>query len=258
MQARYSGTYCLTVIQESYVATISVRVEDDLKEGAEEAAAGEGMTVSEWTRHLVRAHLGFEVPDWSAPTSLSKRDRRQLALLHRVLQLITKDEYEAEHHERMIEVLEHGFTGEYSDEFVTISDELPLSECRLVWDILDMFRVLAASIDHVGVEAVEALDEHADHALRFRGFDFNDRREGRLAHYASHVIRGGRWEELAVYFDDKHERGNSHAPVLATYLRMLDVYRPIWEVLVSGAGRGRYHLNEDELRQIVKAWYYPR
>lgn len=240
------------------MATISVRVEDDVKERAEEAAAGEGMSVSEWTRQLMRAELGLDVPEWSAPTSLSKRDRRQLALLHRIIQLVSADEFETEHHERMIEVLEHGFTGEYADEFTSIYGELPLEECRLVWDILDMFRVIEASVDKVGIDAVRALDEHAEHALRFHGFDFNDRREGRLADYAAHVIRGGRWTELAIYFDDQHERGNSHMPTLDSYLRMHAVFQPIWKAMVDGAGRGRYHLTTDELHEIVRAWYYPR
>lgn len=238
--------------------TISVRVEDDLKDRAEEAAAGEGMSVSEWTRQVMRAELGLDVPEWSAPTSLSKRDRRQLALLHRIVQLTSDDEDEIKQHETMIDVLEHGLTGEYTREFVSISDELPLEECRLVWDILDMFRVIEASIDNVGVEAIRALDEHAEHALRFRGFDFNDRRESRLADYAAHLVQGGRWTELAVYFDDKHERGNSHAPMLDSYLRMRLVFQPIWETKIHGPDRGRYHLTENELHEVVRAWYYPR
>jgi uncharacterized protein YfbU (UPF0304 family) len=235
-----------------------VRVEDDLKERAEEAAAGEGMSVSEWTRQVMRAELGLDVPEWSAPTSLSKRDRRQLALLHRIVQLVSDDEDEGKHHGRMIEVLEHGFTGEYSDEFLSIYDELPLDECRLVWDILDMFRVIEASVDNVGVDAVRALDEHAEQALRFRGFDLNDRRESRLADYAAHMVHGDRWAELAVYFDDKHERGNSHAPTLDTYLRMRIVFQPIWEAMIHGPDRGRYHLTEGELLELARAWYYPR
>ncbi len=233
-------------------------MEDDLKDRAEEAAAGEGMSVSEWTRHLMGAQLGLDVPEWSAPTSLSKRDRRQLALLHRILELVSDDEDEKQHHQTLIEVLECGYTGEYSHEFISIYDELPLDECRLVWDILDMFRVIGASVDKIGVEDVRALDEHAEHALRFRGFDFNDRRESRLADYAAHVIRSGRWSELAVYFDDQHERGDSHAALLASYLRMLRVFQPMWEAMIHGPGRGQYHLNKTELSEIVQAWYYPR
>jgi uncharacterized protein YfbU (UPF0304 family) len=240
------------------VATMSVRVEDDLKTLAEDAAEAQGLSVSEWTRSLMQTHLGLDVPERSAPVSMPKRDRVQLALLHRLLQRSTDNEDEIAYHETRIEVLQHGLTAEYADEFYAFSDELPLSECRLVWDLLDMFTVLQRTAEKIGVDAVRTLDEHAEHALRFRGFDFNDRREGRLGDYADHLIRNGRWTDFAIYFDNEHERGNSHAPVLDSYLRMLDVFRPIWKSLLEGAGRGRYELTEDELRAVVQAWYYPK
>jgi uncharacterized protein YfbU (UPF0304 family) len=240
------------------MATISVRVEDELKDLADDAAAAQGLSISEWTRNVMREQLGMDVPERSAPASLSKRERRQLALLHRVLQLTADDERDVEYHGKRIEVLEHGFTAEYADEYYTISEELPLSECRLVFDLLDMFTVLHRSVEKLGTKAVQAIDERAEHALRFRGFDFNDGREGRLSDYAGHLIRNGRWTDFAVFFDDEHERGNSHSPVLGSYLRMLEVFRPIWRSMLDGAGRGRYELTEDELTAVVKAWYYPK
>lgn len=237
--------------------TISVRVEDDLKDLAEDAASGEGLSVSGWVRQLMRGAVGLDVREWSAPASLSKRDRRQLVLLHRIVRAVTDDDTESEYHDRMIKVLEHGFTGEYSDAFEALYDELPLDECRLVWDILDMFRVIEASVREIGLDRVRQLDDHAEGALRFRGFDFNDSREGRLADYAEHLVRNGRWEEMAIYFDSDHERGNSHLPMLGSYMRMLDVFQPMWREMIHGAGRGRHLLGEDELRQIVQAWYHP-
>lgn len=240
------------------MATMSIRVEDALHRRIEDAAEGEGLSVSEWTRQLVSSALGLEEKaDWSAPTTLSKRDRQQLALLHRIVELVSPDEDEAAYHARMAKVLQRGFTGEYADEFVAIDDEMPMSECRLVWDLLDMFRVIRASVDNVGPERVQEIDEIAEHVLTFRGFDFNDRREGRMASYAAHLIESGRWEELAEHFDAKHEHGNSHAPVLASYLRMLDIFRPIWSEMIGGTGRGRYLLGEEELREIVLAGYHP-
>ena len=233
-------------------------MEEDLKERAEEAAASEGVSVSEWTRRLMSAELGLDIPKRSAPASLPKSHRLQLSLLHRLLQSTSEDEDQIEYHKRMIEVLERGFTGEYDDEFVAIDEELHLDECRLVWHILDMFRVIGGSVGQVGMESLVAANKNSKHALSFRGFDFNDPREGRLASYAAHVIRDGRWVELAIHFDDQHERGNSHMPVLETYLRMLAVFRPLWEDIVRDVGSGRYHLTHDELLAIVKAWPYPR
>lgn len=254
----HSFYVCHTVIQEEDVATISVRVEDDLKEVVEEAAAAVGRSTSEWTRDVIRTQLGFDVTDRDVPRSLPKRDRRILALLHQLLESAAGDEYEAGYHHRMAEVLEHGFTIEYTDAFMAVDDELPVEECLLLFDIFDMFTALERSVESVGLDAVRALDEHAEHALRFRGFDFNDRREGRLATFAKYVISTDRWTNMAVYFDPGHGHGNSHSPVLASYLRMLAVFKPIWRSLIDGAGRGgRYELNESELGEIMKAWPYP-
>lgn len=200
----------------------------------------------------------MDVPEWSAPSTLSKRARLHLVLLHRLAGSLTKNSGEAEHHDRMIEVLEHGFTAEYSDEFTAIYDELPLEECKLVMDILDMFRVLEASAEAIGADTLRQIDEHADRAVTFAGFDFNNSREGRMADYARYLIRQGRWTDLAVYFDDEHEHGNSHMPMLDRYQRMLAVYRPIWDSMIRGVDRGRYLLDEDELAQVVRAWSYPR
>src|SRR5439155_16676925 len=132
-----------------------------------------------------------------------------LALLHKIVELVSAEEDEADYHAKMAKVLERGFTCEYSDEFIAIEDEMPMAECRLVMDLLDMFRVIKASVESIGLDKVRQLDDIAEHVLSFRGFDFNDRREGRMADYAEHLIATGRWVDLAEHFDDEHERGNS-------------------------------------------------
>src|SRR5687767_10491597 len=102
------------------MATVSVRIDDALQLRIEEAAAGQGTSVSEWIRHRVVASLGLEASgDWSVPSTLSKRERQQLALLHRIAELVATDEDEAEYHAGLVKVLEHGFTGEYSSEFIS-------------------------------------------------------------------------------------------------------------------------------------------
>jgi uncharacterized protein YfbU (UPF0304 family) len=237
------------------VATISVRIEDEVKDMAEEAAAAIGMTISQWTRDLIRSELGLTVDDRrSAPASLTKFDRKHLVMLHQLALAVTSDEYERKDHQRQIEVLEYGFTGEYDEQFTMIYDELPLEECRLVWDLLDMFRVLKASVKEVGFEAVKQINERAEFALRFSGFDFNDPREGRLADYAEYLTtKKGRWSELVEHFDDQHERGNSHCPMLEHYRSMLAAFQPIWQQKVRGTGRGNYLLDLDELARVAAA-----
>jgi hypothetical protein len=39
-------------------------------------------------------------------------------------------------------------------EFIPIEDELALSNCTLVGDILDLFRVIKASVDRIGRDTV--------------------------------------------------------------------------------------------------------
>jgi len=244
------------------MATITLRVDDRTRDDVEAIARARRITVSELLRAAIDDMLGrdVELPRRDVPNSLTMIERRMLMLQHQMLAKLAGGELDedAEYHARQIDALAGGYTGEYSDEFVAIEPELSPRECELVWDILDMFRILKASIEHVGAQEVEQLDEHASRALAFRGFDGNDSFESRLLGYARHLISTGRWEELAEHFDRAHESGNSHFPALATYRRMLDAFQPIWK---GKLGRG-FHpddllLTVDELAQVLKAWPYP-
>lgn len=237
------------------MATISVRLDEDIRDQLEDRARGEGVSVSELVRRAIEGLLENDLQiqlDWSAPNSLSRRDRLQLSLLHKIISRVVGDPGDAEYHDRMVEVLENGYTGEYGDEFVSISEELSLGECKLVWDILDMFRVLQASAERIGIENIPGVDKRD---VTFAGFDFNDRLEARMAMYAKHLIDNDRWQDMAEYFDREHEYGNSHAPRLSVYNRMLEAYRPIWEELVQGAMRGRngFTLTAEEIADVVKS-----
>ena len=129
------------------MATISLRVEDEIRDELEEIAAGEGVSVSELIRRAIEALLGRDVQvDRSAPSSLPKRDRLHLSLLHRIAQMLEPDDGEADYHGSMIDVLQRGYTGGYYREFDSIDDELSLNDCELVLDILNMFRVVKSSL----------------------------------------------------------------------------------------------------------------
>lgn len=124
-----------------------------------------------------------------------------------------------------------------------------------------MFRHLKNGLERLSPEDRAALDDTAQHALTFRGFDFNDTREGRLATYAKYFIEDERWEELAVHFDAEHERGNSHMPYLVTYQRMLSAFTPRWEKRTSNSSLGfpeRYVLDLADLQAVHAAWAAPR
>lgn len=241
------------------MATISLRLEEPLRLEVEDLARSQDVSVSELIRQAIEARLGRDVGrNWSAPRSMSKQDRHLLALLHEILERLVPDD--AEYHRSRVDVLNRGFTGEYGGEFTAVEGELSLSNCKLVWDILDMFRVIQASVADVGIERVRLLDQHAEAALTFRGFDGNDELEGQMLAYSQYLVAHGRWTDLAKYFSDEADRGNSHFPTLNVYQRMLEVYRPIWTRIISGHGRGadRYSLTEADLAELVKAGHRQR
>lgn len=185
--------------------------------------------------------------DLRAPTSLSPFERQTLALQHQILSHL--DEGEADYHRRMQEVLMQGFTAEYGNVFPPYS-ELPYDDCGLLYDILDMFRVMKASIEELeGAERDNLLADHK-HALYFQGFDGNDAREGKMASYVDYLQSTHRWTELTE--DVKAaDGGNSHSLMLGRYQAMLRSFQPIWKEAVRGGGRAL--LTAEQLRQIAES-----
>jgi uncharacterized protein YfbU (UPF0304 family) len=96
----------------------------------------------------------------------------------------------------MFDETDNSYTDEYHRVFSGISPELSRRDCRLLQDLLDMFRVLKASLGRLDADGKKALGEHAEALLSFQGFDFNDEYEGRLADYAQHLIDTDWWQDL--------------------------------------------------------------
>jgi uncharacterized protein YfbU (UPF0304 family) len=243
------------------MATITLRLDDWTRDEVERLAQAQDTTISELLRSKINELLGKDVdmPRADAPRSMSLTQRRTLALLHEMLALLKPDEDDAAYHRRRIQVLESGFTAEYGDEYIAIGPELTPTDCSLVWDILDMFSVLESSVTRLSPDELAELGEDGEHALSFRGFDGNDARESRMLDYVKYLIDTRRWTNLAEHLSDAQEQGNSHMPVLATYQRMLRVFKPIWNSkLGRGAGREALDLSAAELRQVVDARRYPR
>lgn len=251
------------------MAQLNVRLDDHTRDSLDALARARGLSASDLIRGLIDSALGRNDPERShgdpTPQSMSAVERRTLALQHEILSHLTaepdEDEggWEAEYHRRMVEVLTAGWTAEYSTMFVAMQPEMTRRESSLVHDILEMFTTVERSVERLSDESRASLGEHAEHALTFRGFDFNDAQEGRLASYAHYLIKTDRWQSLASRFDAKHEHGNSHFPVLASYERMLSVWRPMWEKKIATyGGPNDYLFTPEELRQIKDAWPYPR
>jgi hypothetical protein len=263
---------------------ITLRVDDATRDEVDRVARARGVTVSELLRQAIEEVVGhkethreavgemfgeeLDVRRTDIPRTLSPVERQTLAMLHEVLAHLDPDDDDDDElagHRRHAEALRRGFAGEYNDEFAGIEPEISLAECELLWDVLDMFRVLKASVTRLSPDQTTTLSEASglgDTALRaltFRGLDTQDARESRLLGYARHLIKTGRWEDLAEHFDRTHDRGNSHSRTLPSYLRMLDAYQPIWKAKISGRGLGPdgLLLSVDELAAVARAWPHP-
>jgi uncharacterized protein YfbU (UPF0304 family) len=210
------------------MATITLRVDDSTRNELERLSQARETSVSELLREAISDVLGTrrDLAPAESPRSMTMVDRRVLSLLHEILKRVDPDG-ESGDHARQIEALERGFTDEYAYEFGALEPELPLAECTLVHDILEMFTVLESSLGRLGDPAATELGEDARSVLEFAGFDLQDPRESRLLSYAKHLINTRRWENLANRFDSRHEHGNSHMRTLDRYQHMLAAYRSV-------------------------------
>lgn len=235
------------------MATITLRVEDQVKDDLDALARSRGITVTDLLRPLIEKVAGRPASESRSvhPAHLTAVERRTMSLLHQVLgKLDSEDE---SYHQLRAQALDEGYTAEYGDEFLGMEPELPARDCELVRDILDMFRVVRASVNRLDSGAIVGLD-HAVF-LEFAGFDANDPLEGRLLCYARHLLATDRWTDLADYFDAAHDGGNSHHQALPSYRRMLEVYEPLVKAKASGRGLGPDHFlfSAGELAAIASA-----
>ena len=212
------------------MATIALRVEDDVRDQLIALAELHDLTLSDLIRESIDQLLGRDVPKRRGvvPASLTAVQRRRLALLER------------------------GYVAEYGDEFAGIEPEMPFPEAELLWDILDMFTMLEVSIDKLSKSDRAQLGKSSISWLTFGGFDLADDREGDLLIYARFLLSTGRWTNLGAYFDDAHERGHSHHRTLPGYLSLLEVYRPMKAARSGSLRPSDYLLTKEELVQLAE------
>jgi len=193
--------------------------------------------------------MSSDYSDLKPPAAMSPVERQILLLQHQILANLNTGD--GDHHRRMVEVLTQGFTIEYEDLFTPYA-ELSKDDCKLVFDILDMFRVMKASLKKLPEPEQNELASDYRYTVTFQGFDGNDAREGKMASYVTFLQTTDRWTELREDVDAA-DGGNSHAQLLPLYRAMLDVYRPIWGEVVRGGGPTGYHLSAEQLRRVAKA-----
>lgn len=236
------------------MATLTLRVSDHTRDELEALAHSKGTTVSALLRGQIDQLLGrnVEMPRGDVPQSLTMTERLLLANQAKILAALTPED--ADHHTRRSETLEEGYAGEYSDVFAAIGPELTRTECALVWDLLDMFRILSTSIDALSPADRQTLGEDRIDRLKFRGFDLADELEGRLLSYVRYLVRRGRWTELGPRLKEIGDDGNSHHRCLPFYQRLLEAYQAIVSARIVARGHtlDAYRLDRDQLIELAE------
>jgi|SRR5579872_58068 len=142
---------------------------------------------------------------------LTKTERLTLANQYKILERLDPDE--ADYHAQCREILENGYTSQYSQLFQNVFDEMPYDHCREVMAILDMYRCIKAA--HLRLGDSSGLDSEK---VSFRGFDGNE--EGEHMGYAEFLIqKQKRWSESS------DAPLNSHWPMLPQYRAMLSRWK---------------------------------
>lgn len=244
------------------MATINVRLDDEIRDQLVNIADDRGLSLSEFIRELaleaVQRVWVNELPsgDEPAPKHLSALERMNLALHHETIANVLDPEVDpeelAKEHRRNVTVLKSGFAGEYWREYQQFQVELSPSDCRRVNEIMQMFSIISASrkqLEETGIE----LPNH--YSLEFQGFDLNDSLEAHMASYLEFLIEDFRWLEFAPIVKDR--RGNSHSPMLDIYMRMLHEFRRITKSKDSIIRAAGYLLSEHDLEEIEKASIHP-
>jgi len=218
---------------------ISIRLRDDMWEALSAIAFEHGVGMSEHAKSVLAESLDRQddrlganaVGQATVPEQMSTVERHTLATLHRILARLVDSPSRTDEAERsdldldlgrdgdqadqmrIARILERGWVSEYPTVFGDVVTELPRRDSGLVLDILDMFRFVGVSVEHLGAEDRAALGDDTLRGLEFDGFDGNDSYESALLDYAHDLIKRGKWSMLAKYFepDFPYDGGNLRA-----------------------------------------------
>lgn len=222
------------------MATVSFRVNDELKRELDELSAEKGINLSKLFRQAlenIKDDLLFGSHE-RAGLQLTLKDRLLLSNQYRVLELLDPDAGGT--HRRHRDIVEHGYEIHYRSLADDFNADLNLDLCREVLDVLDMYAALTLSYRHAG--DVSGIDEAG---IRFEGFssDFEDEM---LAYARYFILKLDRYPALR---DGAAGNFLSTGPMLDIYRRMLKVWTEI--------GRDRL-LTGAEIARIVDARFWRR
>ena len=205
------------------MATVSIRMPDDMKEALERLATEKSMTVSGLISERINDMLGHreEIRE-DTPYTLTTAERYLLMRVEELSALV-KPEDKA-YIERDVEAFQEGYTAEYSRIFSKMHIELSRQDCEFVWDVLDMLRDLIISYDNLEASDKETIEESQCH---YQGFDHNDNRECAMERYVKYLAKDDCWEFTVEDSKKFSDRGNSHCQMVPMYQGMLSALNEV-------------------------------
>lgn len=199
------------------MATISFRVEDEIKERLDRLVEERGLNASHLFRQALLDKLSEIEPHGQTENRLllTVKERLSLALQLRTLAAVAP-ESEKVGLATQIEALQSGYEYHYRDLIVAFDNGLSRRACTEVLDILEMFSEM-----HWGFEKLDEKEGINELDIQFPGFDGNT--ESRQLGYVNYFLFDlGRYESLHDQIESN--RGNSHCPMVETYQKMLRVF----------------------------------
>jgi uncharacterized protein YfbU (UPF0304 family) len=169
-------------------------------------------------------------------TTLSKVERMTLANQLRILEKL--DSENAEEYKAYRDIIVHGYTIQYEDVFTEIYDEMSVEECRYVYDVLDLYRVLIRSYGELKDKEGLTPDD-----VKFPGFDANN--ESKRWAFARHLQKEGRWTETLIGDLNSHSKST-----ISKYPKMLERFEPIQRHILDSYS-GNWIISADQIKKVI-------
>ena len=169
-------------------------------------------------------------------TSLTPFER--LTLMNQLAILKKLDPDNGEDYDDKIKILHSGYTIRYQDIFLDVYEEMPIEDCKYVYDVLDMHRILINSFN--GLQDTQGLT--ADD-VRFRGFDGNN--ETKNWAFAEYLQKKGLWQETLVGGMNSHSMST-----MDRYPQLLERFEPIKQEIIDNH-MGNWQLTAEQIKTVI-------
>lgn len=176
---------------------------------------------------------------------LSLPQRLILVNQYKILKRLTDNKDEQKDYDNLIEALESGFELHYQDCFNYMGEsDMTIEECREVLDILEMFRGIIYSFEHIKKDSTQITEER----IRFAGFDGNYETKQML--YCRYFVKDlDRYSEIQEICGD-HFDYNSHCGMLSAYRQMLITWNLYRKQLDNP-----YMMTEEQIIDLIKPYH---